>query len=136
MTNDRELLELAAKAAGIELRWHERETDAEGVPHFDSIEWCYIPVAKAPHNRRASDEHAGEVWDPLNDDGDALRLAVKLRICFTYVPSRSLVMAGFVKKAEYPEPCTMLQKFYESENSEGCRRAIVCAAASIGEGMK
>lgn len=50
---DRELLELAAKAAGIDYR-----------PQYDlvktSIGW--------------------DTWDPLTDDGDALRLAVKHRL--------------------------------------------------------
>ena len=49
---DRELLELAAKAAGIKTSLH-KETDSL---------WIDGP----------------RVWNPLTDDGDALRLAVKL----------------------------------------------------------
>ena len=52
--NDRELLELAAKAAGIEVEWSD-------------ITGCFW-----------SD---GDSWVPLTDDGDALRLAVKLGLC-------------------------------------------------------
>jgi len=52
MMNDRELLELAAKAAGIEVVG----VAAEGIPH----------------------RFGGGYWSPLTDDGDALRLFVEL----------------------------------------------------------
>jgi hypothetical protein len=55
---DRELLERAAKAAGIELRWHKWGDD----------EWCSLP--------------SGVIWEPHKDDGDAFRLAVKLNIIY------------------------------------------------------
>ena len=51
---DRELLELAAKAAGIKLSWHEPTGYA----------WIAGPC----------------VWNPLLDDGDAFRLGVDLGI--------------------------------------------------------
>lgn len=57
--NDRELLEMAAKAAGIE------------------IEQCTCRDARFPF------KHAGLAkghWSPLYDDGDALRLEVDLNI--------------------------------------------------------
>lgn len=57
--NDRELLELAAKAAGIETR-----------PQYASMENGYGLNVKP-----------GYYWNPLTDDGDALRLAVKLEMC-------------------------------------------------------
>jgi hypothetical protein len=57
-TPDRELLELAAKAAGIKTSLH-KETDSL---------WIDGP----------------RVWNPLTDDGDALRLAVKLGIGLTH----------------------------------------------------
>lgn len=53
---DRELLELAAKAAGLTISW-----DARG---------AYIVEDGV--------SGASDVWNPLTDDGDALRLAVKL----------------------------------------------------------
>lgn len=55
---DRELLELAAKAAGIEGQYaflHYFDGEEDGI--------C------SPGNHR--------VWNPLTDDGDALRLAMK-----------------------------------------------------------
>jgi hypothetical protein len=52
---DRELLELAAKAAGVKVAsW------TTYGPYVGGLEGC--------------------IWDPLTDDGDALRLAVKLRM--------------------------------------------------------
>lgn len=56
--SDRDLLEKAAKAAGIQVKW--KDSDPFHLSHM---------------------VHAnGIAWNPLDDDGDALRLAVKLRI--------------------------------------------------------
>jgi hypothetical protein len=53
--NDKELLELAAKAAGIELTWSN--------PYVSVGDFARVPD-----------------WSPLTDDALALRLAVKLRL--------------------------------------------------------
>ncbi|MET3997525.1 hypothetical protein BjapCC829_28635 [Bradyrhizobium barranii] len=53
MTADRELLALAAKVAGIDIGWYEMI--------------AFVVTDNGP-----------ESWNPLTDDGDALRLAVKL----------------------------------------------------------
>ena len=111
---DRELLEFAAKAAGIELRWHD--------------DWCYIPRNKPPHNRRLNDEGQGEIWNPLTDDGDALRLAVKLGLHTMHSKhkvkvGRKLVQDGPCEEDKRPDPYA------------ATRRAIVRAAAEIGKAM-
>ncbi|WP_186113893.1 hypothetical protein [Burkholderia gladioli] len=63
--NDRELLELAAKAAGKpDLVFNEGRTNA-----YYAGSLIYM-TGKTSH----------QPWNPLNDDGDALRLAVKLRL--------------------------------------------------------
>ena len=63
---DRELLEWAAKAAGVEL-----EVIIYSSGNYDAGFWTpYAQVAR----------HSWNCWDPLKDDGDALRLAVKLKI--------------------------------------------------------
>jgi hypothetical protein len=54
---DKEMLEYAARAAGIELVWH-----------GDTDPWCFAEIA------------AGIKWNPLTDDGDAFRLMVQLRL--------------------------------------------------------
>ena len=62
---DRELLELAAKAAA-----------AAGMAIIDSEAGPQIL------ERTSSDgTECYRIWNPLTDDGDALRLAVKLRMC-------------------------------------------------------
>ena len=55
---DRELLEAAARAAGIVGEWEEHPNDTGGI---------YV-------------EGRAFLWNPLTDDGDAFRLAVALRM--------------------------------------------------------
>lgn len=102
--NDRELLELAAKAAGIETTfWN------DGQEPYSSGEG-FIP----PSNR---------LWNPLTDDGDALRLAVKLNInVFIYDDETSIGTIGVVAKSW-------------GSKEANTRRAIVRAAAAIGKEM-
>jgi hypothetical protein len=99
---DKELLELAAKAAGIELKWMTQL--GNGVKR---------------------DEDFISNWHPLTDDGDALRLAVKLdlEILFTYNTVRALPHTRGIlhieNKSDDPYAAT--------------RQAIVRAAAEIGK---
>ena len=107
MTNDRELLELAAKAAGIELG---------GVRRIDRIE------------RRENGDRYHIPWRPLTDDGDALRLAVKLKM--------TVDVNHFFNKVEV-RVYSGTSMFMLAEESEeiyaATRRAIVRAAAEIGK---
>lgn len=96
MRTDRELLELAAKAAGIELKW---ATVVNG------------PQAGAVFCRN---------WHPLADDGDALRLAVKLDLLTAPRMQHERDVLMFTKSVE---------------RLESTRRAIVIAAAEIGAAM-
>ncbi len=102
---DRELLELAAKAAGYQM-------DCDGL--------FFEPG-----------EPTMQEWNPLTDDGDALRLAVKLGlgisiptaykrtdvVCFNHSTVNSIVA-------------------HEGDPYAATRRAIVRAAAEIGKGMR
>jgi len=100
--NDRELLELAAKAAGIEVRWNEN--------------WSAFQRA-TPLQALGGERHA---WVPLDDDGDAFRLAV--RLCMNIEVTERYVVACSVGN------------FHESanpDNDAALRRAIVRAAAEI-----
>ena len=117
MKTDRELLELAAKAAGIQ----KPKCDGwEGI-HEDGSYW-WSADCEGKTSRR---------WNPLTDDGDALRLAVRLQISISQNIIRveastiSLVLAG-VKTHED----TLNQDW-----NVATRRAIVRAAAAIGEAM-
>lgn len=99
MTTDRELLEMAAKAARYQYAKH----------------GGYIVVDGIPGN-----------WNPLTDDGDALRLAVKLEIELWF-GNGGLNASGMSMDIE---------EDYGEDPAAATRRAIVRAAAAIGEAMK
>lgn len=65
---DRELLETAAKAAGHSLVWGEKHKLGDDT--IDCTDIAYI--------RSGQSDDGDAYWNPLEDDGDALRLAVKL----------------------------------------------------------
>lgn len=106
MKTDRELLELAARAAGIEV-----------------IE--YLGAAKTPQIR---DKGRILSWTPLNDDGDALRLAVELHIDINH--GVQIVAAEHVGK-----DIGCAEGYTKGGANEATRRAIVRTAAAIGEAM-
>lgn len=99
---DRELLELAAKAAGYEKDWH----------------WNHHFIMSAGGS--VKEGNSWVTWNPLTDDGDALRLAVKL---------------GMMEVAEVLS-YWLKQDFRSGDPYAATRRAIVRAAAEIGKEMK
>jgi hypothetical protein len=102
---DRELLEAAAKAAGIEFGW----------------------IHDTPRIRA---EMGWTPWNPLTDDGDALRLAVKLRL------NLSLDRTG-IKVFHDDKPCIKAGGWESrADENEVVRRAIVRAAAEIRRSMQ
>ena len=105
---DRELLENAAKAAGLTAEWHEGCSEL-CVPS----EWGHTPA------RRSGDFR---IWNPIADDGDALRLAVKLGI---------VIDVGSVAAHAYKDGPGVVE-IYGSDPYSATRRAIVRAAAAIG----
>ena len=112
--NDRELLELAAKAAGIKIRW-------QSYGNYFVI--CDI-----------DDEGIEAVWNPILDDGDALRLAIKLNMGIS-IP----VMAAKYARVDVITFRNSGVNVMESCNNDpyaATRRAIVRAAAEIGRNMK
>ncbi len=114
MTDDRELLELAAKAAGYVIESMRSNVGA----------WCY-PVGEQPNE---DGDHPGLFgWNPLADDGDALRLAVKLGL---------LVDAhGLHVRVGLPYGLGLAAEPKNSDPYAATRRAIVRAAAEIGRTM-
>lgn len=98
--NDRDLLEMAAKAAGYEVL----TKNAKLEPEIYDGEW--------------------RPWNPLTDDGDALRLAVKLGLCvLCHATQVEYSMGGGIVGI------VVEQKFRDETST---RRAIVRAAAEIG----
>jgi hypothetical protein len=71
-------------------------------------------------------------WNPLTDDGDALRLAVKLNIDIVFWPD------NYVQCCYPGEPADAgdLTEPYNNDHYAATRRAIVRAAAEIGKEMK
>lgn len=109
MSSDRELLEKAAKAAGLPYKW---------LPALGRMSHI-IDAGRIEH------------WNPLADDGDALRLAVKLNLTIQRPwdddqnDLREIRVwssePDYVFELTYPDP-------YAST-----RRAIVRAAAALGD---
>jgi hypothetical protein len=102
--SDRELLELAAKAAGVELY----ESSGAGIRLKGIL----------------------GLWNPLTNDGDALRLAVELGIGISFgIQDGRVVASGsdsYLGELERVTP----------DPYAATRRAIVRAAAEIGRDMK
>jgi len=110
---DRELLELAAKAAGIEVICSRLDDPwSKDMLVSNSARGCY---------------HEGGPWNPLTDDGDALRLAVKLRLDVTFM------LGGLEVGASSPRPYLGALQSMVVDPYAATRRAIVRAAAEIGE---
>jgi hypothetical protein len=102
---DRELLEMAARAAGINWRdW----TPQMFLGEAELRDWPYD-------------------WNPLTDDGDALRLAVQLRLNIDFTVYDWLVVAKNEASTAYGESTIDGNDPYAA-----ARRAIVRAAAEIG----
>ena len=71
-------------------------------------------------------------WNPLTDDGDALRLAIKLGIDLHLPSSPNQV---FVQVGERGSVPFVLERI-DGDPYAATRRAIVRAAAEIGKDMK
>lgn len=114
MSNDIELLEFAAKAAGVEIK--------------DSNRWADTIVRKVT----LDDGSMNFVrWNPLTDDGDALRLAVALNLNIEHYPrsgERWAVLENIQRCAQ--------DQAHDNDPCATTRRAIVRAAAEIGRNMK
>ncbi len=109
MKTDRELLVLAAKAAGCST-----------APYFDGefIGADRYEFYEGPNG-----------WNPLTDDAQALRLAVKLDIGISPDTEVSEVCAVFM----IGDTCHIIVEEHSSDPYAATRRAIVRAAAEIGD---
>ena len=107
--NDRELLEMAAKAVKL-----------TGYIH----EWINGPEFIVPGENPVT-------WNPLTDDGDALRLASRLCMLVSTGPieAKASTIDGALR-GFFPKEETIIQG-----QGEAVRRVIVRAAAEIGKAM-
>ena len=111
MTTDQELLELAAKAAGL-----------------TNLTYCptWKCMAEFDIDKQGGYFKWDTYWNPLKDDSDALRLAVKLGL--TVVVESDMV---FCRNQRSDKAfCESGRDLYAAT-----RRAIVRAAAEIGKTM-
>lgn len=113
---DKELLEMAAKAAGIQI-----------VGEVDKM------ICQPDHRTGGfiirNDRGGDSCWNPLTDDGDALRLAVNLNLSISTGPC--VVKCNSISGAlrgNFIEEDSIYQDKYAAT-----RRAIVRAAAEIGK---
>lgn len=121
---DRELLELAAKAYGLRGVYEETIWTHEGQTIRNT------GIIATNEDGDALDAEA-RAWNPLADDGDALRLAVKLKLG---VETSSGGCEVRFDNQRGDEGC-LVQEIKEDGSMselEATRRAIVLAAAEIG----
>lgn len=113
MKTECELLELAARAAGLEYHWVK-------------VEGGQLMQASEPGSR------SEESWNPLTNDGDALRLAVmlKLHILHNDPGEGALWVSAVLNKTMLHAAEEFLN---EAERPAATRRAITRAAAEIQE---
>ena len=104
---DRELLEAAAKAAGVALYWSDDD------PECDWVQGTYPRIP----DYKVLEKWTWKVWNPLADDGDALRLAHTVPMIVT--PGTARLLDG---------------RLFGADNNDiaATRRAIVRAAAEVG----
>ena len=104
--DERMLLELAAKAGGYIVEY--------------GVDWW-----------NEQDLHLnGNIWNPLTDDGDALRLAVKLGLTVCVSFKYGLTWADKDDKGH-----DLAKANHDGDPYAATRRAIVRAAAMVGESM-
>jgi hypothetical protein len=101
---DKKLLELAAKAAGFTWKWNAD----------------YLLI----------EDESWHEWNPLTDDGDALRLAVKCSIDVWFDDDCKRVGTNYmIDNTGY----NLEEEWLDSTKQEATRRAITRAAAEIGK---
>ena len=117
---DRELLEMAAKAAGIKVKGIYEDEDT-------------LQIKPGPGMPPAR-------WNPLADDGDALRLMTVLRLEPVWLYANEEVVVDYAA-----DDLESVREIYDEYSEDGkpqpdnrgpaLRRAIVRAAAEIGKAM-
>ena len=121
---DRELIELAAKAYGFgdqdgNFIWTESEYPRGSKTNgalWNYMGWC----------------DTAELWNPLTDDGDALRLAVSLGLIVDIDTEEHYTEIEFTSNYEGKS----VSEGHGFDATEATRRAITRAAAQIGKEME
>lgn len=106
--NDRELLELAAKAVGEDVEWHESGS-------YFYRKSCNWPAEKG-------------FFNPRHDDGESRRLAVKLRMCVSVEHDAQAAVWQGDELLAFNEPLG-------DDECAAVRLAVLRCAAEIGRAM-
>ncbi len=124
---DLELLEFSAKAAAYKVK---------GPADKFIVQPGHFSGGFVIANERGGDSP----WNPLTDDGDALRLAVQLHINIRYswdgVDDQYDAVWAEKGRVVCDEELGMTPSGKQFDSHEATRRAIVRAAAEIGKGMQ
>ena len=119
--DDRELLKLAAKAADL-LHWEYVENDYRDGRKVTGFYDSLLEVC----------------WNPLRNDGDALRLAITLHLPISF-PLRTKEEPARVHCGRYRDNSAGVwypfEELFGGDPYAATRRAIVRAAAEIGRAM-
>jgi hypothetical protein len=112
MKTDKELIELAAKAAGYNIKWRDMKGGYERALITPKLN--------------------GKWWNPIADDGDAFRLAVKLCLVVT-VGSKNVEARRWAGADDEQIGLFCRIESQGDDPLSATRRAIVRTAAAIGE---
>lgn len=118
MNNDRELLELAARAAGLDIQRSRLD---------DPMHQDFLMNGNGVRNKG----QRSYPWNPLNDDGDAFRLSVALDMKVRW---HSVLHQALVNSPARKEIVENGENF-NGDRYAATRRAITRAAAEIGKAM-
>ena len=115
---DKELIEHAANAIGLKGKW-QRDTN------FVQERYRFV----VSYNNQGM--MTGFEWNPLREDGAALRLAVRLSINVMFIGN---VVRCFRSEEDFVAVDEEIEYFFD-DKQKAVRRAIVRCAAEIGEVM-
>jgi hypothetical protein len=105
------------------------------------LEAAYAAYRPGENYTRLVNDAGSDYWNPLTDDADAFRLAVRLRLHakqFLMLDDRFDVPLGMVEVWRVDDDDPLHVEFLRRGDDRlvATRRAIVRAAAEIGKGMK
>ena len=125
---DRELLELAAKAAGIKIDKSPYGGGGIGNDGFDAA------------GNAVTDWHNGKKWNPLADDGDSRRLQVRLNILMEFGDNYVCAYAGGRCETQFTSsfrvPVCATAGLVDAMRESAARQSVLMAAAEMGRRMK
>src|SRR3990167_7867796 len=113
---NKEKLDNASRAAGIEVEWHEA--------------WQKLIIVGELCDGKFSRLRAYQVWSPLTDDGDALRLAVKLRL-WVQISERSVWVAQNADEMFGEMAASTLVMFSDCGGDKGAAVRLAIVRAEI-----